>query len=253
MANSKQGRPLLLLPSSSSTHFMNPNLPPSLLTIKSTDMQLKPDDPLPPPPPAETATTFNHQLKSKTTSSLMRIIQEEECNSSSSSSIGNNSDDDEINHNDDDGDAQSPYRYDPKISTGSLDHAIQALEKALPIRNIDVLRWKIKILYMSSKHVALINTVDKRHCKTRKRLHRKRRNLLASTLLSHKNKNRAFQLSNINTGRISKKPKTATFHFASEREDTNIQNPNLSSMRSFSMVNLHQCRFGLKSTEIENR
>lgn len=83
---------------------------------------------------------------------------------------------------------------------------------------------------------------------------RKRRNLLATTLLSHKNKNRAFQLSNINTGRISKKPKTTPFHFASEREDNDVQSPNLSSMRSFSMVNLHRCnsRFGLKPTEIEN-
>ncbi|KAM0036487.1 hypothetical protein Hdeb2414_s0014g00426921 [Helianthus debilis subsp. tardiflorus] len=256
MANSKQGRPLLLLPSSSSTHFINPNLSPSLPTIKSTDMQLKLDHPPPPPPPEAAATTFNHQLKSKTTSSFMRIIQEEECNSSSSSSIGNDSDD-EDNHNDDDGDAQSPYRYDPKISTGSLDHAIQALEKALPIRRGISTFYDGKsksftcLANMWRSSTPSINDI----AKPENAFNRKRRNLLASTLLSHKNKNRAFQLSNINTGRISKKPKTATFHFASEREDTNIQNPNLSSMRSFSMVNLHQCnsRFGLKSTEIENR
>ena len=65
----------------------------------------------------------------------MKII-EEECNSSSSSSIGNNSDEDD----DHEGDAESPYKDDHrnnnnnKISNGSLDDAIQALEEALPIR-----------------------------------------------------------------------------------------------------------------------
>lgn len=76
---------------------------------------------------------------------------------------------------------------------------------------------------------------------------RKRRNLLVTTLLSPKNRNQAFNLSNINTGRISKKPKNLNKPLLSNTQ-------NLTSMRSFSMVNLRQCssRFGLNSTEIEN-
>ncbi|KAI7733413.1 hypothetical protein M8C21_023279 [Ambrosia artemisiifolia] len=198
-----------------------------------------------------------NNLRSTDETRFMRIIKEEECNSSSSSSIGNNSDDDD---NDDGDDAQSPYRFDHennnKISTGSLDDAIQAIEKALPIRRGISTFYDGKsksftcLANMWHSSTPSINDI----AKPENAFDRKRRTLLASTLLSHKNKNRAFQLSNINMGRISKKPKTATFHFASEKEDTDIQNPNLSSMRSFSMVNLHRCssRFGLKSTEIEN-
>ncbi|XP_076914205.1 uncharacterized protein LOC143573131 [Bidens hawaiensis] len=204
------------------------------------------------------AITVPNRTEAKTTTYL-RIIEEEECNSSSSSSIGNNSDDDV----DDDGDdAQSPYRFNDhgsnqQISTGSLDDAIQALEKALPVRR------GISTFYdgKSKSFACLANMLHSSTppitdiAKPENPFNRKRRNLLATTLLSHKNKSRAFQLSNTNTGRISKKPKTTTFHhFASEREDNEVPSPNLSSMRSFSMVNLHRCnsRFGLKPTEIEN-
>ncbi|KAL8222948.1 hypothetical protein R6Q57_020347 [Mikania cordata] len=185
-----------------------------------------------------------------------RIIEEEEeeCNSSSSSSIGNNSDEDE--DEDREGDVQSEYRYDhdnQKTTNGSLDDAIQALEEALPIRKgiSTFYNGKSKsftcLANMWSSTTPSINDI----AKPDNAFNRKRRNLLASTLLSHKYKNPSFQLSNISTGQISKKPKTM-LHFASE--DTKIQNPNRSSMRSFSMVNLHQCssRFGLKSTQIEN-
>ncbi|XP_076946325.1 uncharacterized protein LOC143617746 [Bidens hawaiensis] len=204
------------------------------------------------------AVTVPDRTEAKTTTYL-RIIEEEECNSSSSSSIGNNSDDDV----DDGDDAQSPYRFNDHgnnnkqiTTTGSLDDAMQALEKALPIRR------GISTFYdgKSKSFACLANMLHSSTppitdiAKPDNAFNRKRRNLLATTLLSHKNKNRAFQLSNISTGRISKKPKTTTFHFASEREDNDVQSPNLSSMRSFSMVNLHRCssRFGLKPTEIEN-
>ncbi|GKB20746.1 hypothetical protein Tco_0854669 [Tanacetum coccineum] len=160
---------------------------------------------------------------------MMNMIQEEEqeedcISSSSSSSIGKNSDDD--NEDDDNAsDAESTYRYDDHSNTnnimrnGSIDDAIQAIEEALPIRKSRTIG-----------NVAI---------------------LLASTLLSSKNKNRAFQLSNINTGRISKKPKATTPRFALEsNEDPKpllLTKQNLSSMRSFSMVNLNVCssRFGL--------
>ncbi|KAD4178011.1 hypothetical protein R6Q59_023234 [Mikania micrantha] len=181
-----------------------------------------------------------------------RIIEEEECNSSNSSSIGNNSDEDE----DREGDVQSEYRYDhedQKTTNGSLDDAIQALEEALPIRKgiSTFYNGKSKsftcLANMWSSTTSTINDI----AKPDNAFNRKRRNLLASTLLSHKYKNPSFQLSTISAGQISKKPKTV-LHFASE--DTKIQNLNRSSMRSFSMVNLHQCssRFGLKSTQVEN-
>ncbi|KAK9076870.1 hypothetical protein SSX86_005204 [Deinandra increscens subsp. villosa] len=210
-----------------------------------------------PRPPPETTMADHGGAKTTTGATKFERIIEEECNSSSSSSIGNNSDDDDDGDREED--AQSPYNLyneDQKSSNGSLDDAIQALEEALPMRR------GISTFYdgKSKSFTCLANI----WCSTTQSINdiakpddafsRKRRNLLASTLLSHKNKNRAFQLSNINTGRISKKPKTATLHFASGREGTDVETPNLSSMRSFSMVNLHRCssRFGLKSTEIEN-
>ncbi|KVI01489.1 uncharacterized protein DDB_G0287625 [Cynara cardunculus var. scolymus] len=202
---------------------------------------------------------------------FMRII-EEDCNSSGSSSIGNNSDDDD----DREGDAESPYRYDHhnnnnnnKINNGSLDDALQALEEALPIRR------GISTFY-NGKSRSFTCLADvwpssppsiKDIAKPENAYTRKRRNLLASTLSSSKNKNRAFQLSNISIGRISKKSKTLTLQFASENEDHDVKTQpqfnktsllkkqNVSSMRSFSsMVNLHPCssRFGLNSTEIRN-
>lgn len=54
----------------------------------------------------------------------------------------------------------------------------------------------------------------------------------------------AFKLSNINTGRISKKPKTTTI---TTFQQSQVNRPQL-SLRSFSMVNLHQCN----PTKIEN-
>nr|XP_043628096.1 uncharacterized protein LOC122599624 [Erigeron canadensis] len=205
---------------------------------------------------------------------FMKIIQEEECKSSSSSSIGNNSDDDE-KHEDDD--AQSPYKYvhtndnNKKMSNGSFDDAVQALEEALPIRR------GISTFYNGkSKSFTCLADVSPSStpsiqdiAKPENAYTRKRRNLLASTLLSSKSKNHGFELSNIYTGRISKKLKTTTLCFAAESDEPNLnkhatqprlykplllKKQNLSSLRSFSMVNLHACnsRLGLKSTEIEN-
>ncbi|GJV92160.1 hypothetical protein Tco_1539973 [Tanacetum coccineum] len=197
---------------------------------------------------------------------MMNMIQEEDCISSSgSSSIGKNSDDD--NEDDDHAsDAESTYRYDDHSNTnnmmrnGSIDDAIQAIEEALPIRR------GISTFY-NGKSKSFTSLADvwpsstpsiKDIAKPENAYSRKRRNLLASTLLSSKNKNRAFQLSNINTGRISKKPKATTPRFALEsNEDPKpllLTKQNLSSMRSFSMVNLNVCssRFGLNSTSIEN-
>nr|GEW18952.1 hypothetical protein [Tanacetum cinerariifolium]GEW47053.1 hypothetical protein [Tanacetum cinerariifolium] len=195
---------------------------------------------------------------------MMNMIQEEQeedcISSSSSSSIGKNSDDDHAS------DAESTYRYDDHANTnnmmrnGSIDDAIQAIEEALPIRR------GISTFY-NGKSKSFTSLADvwpsstpsiKDIAKPENAYSRKRRNLLASTLLSSKKKNLAFQLSNINTGRISKKPKATTPRFALEsNEDPKpllLTKQNLSSMRSFSMVNLNVCssRFGLNSTGIEN-
>ncbi|PWA67099.1 hypothetical protein CTI12_AA321490 [Artemisia annua] len=207
---------------------------------------------------------------------MMNMIQEEEeeeedrVSSSSSSSIGKNSDDDDEDQ-DHASDAESTYRYDHDhndssssnnnmMRNGSIDDAIQAIEEALPIRR------GISTFYNGkSKSFTCLADVwpssspsIKDIAKPENAYSRKRRNLLAYTLLSSKNKNRAFQLSNINTGRISKKPKATTPRFALEsNEDPKpllLTKQNISSMRSFSMVNLNVCssRFGLNSTGIEN-
>ncbi|PWA67096.1 hypothetical protein CTI12_AA321490 [Artemisia annua] len=166
---------------------------------------------------------------------------------------------------------RSTYRYDHDhndssssnnnmMRNGSIDDAIQAIEEALPIRR------GISTFYNGkSKSFTCLADVwpssspsIKDIAKPENAYSRKRRNLLAYTLLSSKNKNRAFQLSNINTGRISKKPKATTPRFALEsNEDPKpllLTKQNISSMRSFSMVNLNVCssRFGLNSTGIEN-
>ncbi|XP_071737072.1 uncharacterized protein [Rutidosis leptorrhynchoides] len=224
--------------------------------------------------PHKSSKISNHE--NVRTTSFMKIINEE-CNSSTtSSSIGDNSD--EENSNEEyEADAQSCYKNDHnkfmmnnKISNGSIDDAIQALEEALPVRR------GISTFY-SGKSKSFTCLADvwpsstpsiKDIAKPENAYTRKRRNLLASTLLSTKNKNRGFNLSNINTGRITKKPTTTTLRVASENEGPNsnrqtsqpqlskqlLKTQNLSSMRSFSMVNLHQCnsRFGVKSTEIKN-
>ncbi|KAI3496343.1 hypothetical protein L1887_38701 [Cichorium endivia] len=206
---------------------------------------------LPLPPPETEITDQGGRIETERiygtvgATKFMRII-EEECNSSSSSSIGNNSDDDD--DDDREGDAQSPYRYDHqnnnKINNGSLDDAIQALEEALPIRRgiSTFYNGKSKsftcladVWPSSTPSIQEIAKPDNAYT-------RKRRNLVASTLLSPKTKNRtAFQLSGINMGRISKKTKTSTLRFASENEDLDLNKKKISSMRSFSMVNLHRC------------
>ncbi|KAL4564463.1 hypothetical protein LXL04_028527 [Taraxacum kok-saghyz] len=170
---------------------------------------------------------------------LMRVI-EEEYNSSGSSSIGKNSDDDD---DDQEGDAQSSYRYhqnNNKISNGSLDDAIQALEEALPIRRgiSTFYNGKSKSFTCLTKMWPSSTPSIQEIVKPDNVYTRKRRNLLASTILSPKNKNHTtFQLSGISVGRISKKTKTSTLRFTSENKDLDLKK---SSMRSVSMVHLHR-------------
>ncbi|KAI3772211.1 hypothetical protein L6452_03392 [Arctium lappa] len=161
----------------------------------------------------------------------MRIIQQEECNSSSSSSIGDDSDEDR------DGDAESRYRYEHQNNNGSFDDAIQALEEALPIRKGISTFYNGKSKSFTSLADVWPSTTSSIQdiAKPENAYTRKRRNL------------GAFKLSNINTGRISKKPKTTTLHFTSDREKPNfIQHAKQSQikrplqLRSFSMVNLHR-------------
>ncbi|KAL7593190.1 hypothetical protein Lser_V15G33621 [Lactuca serriola] len=206
-----------------------------------------------PLPPPETVVMNNHGgrieaeriYETAGATKFMRII-EEECNSSSSSSIGKNSDDDD--DGDQEGDAQSPYRYDHQnkneISSGSLDDAIQALEEALPIRRGISTFYNGKSKSFTSLTEMWPSSKPSIHeiAKPDNAYTRKRRNLVASSILSHKNKNHtAFQLSGINMGRISKKTKSSTLRFTSENEDLELNKKNMSSIRSFSMVNLHRC------------
>ncbi|XP_024967159.1 uncharacterized protein LOC112507012 [Cynara cardunculus var. scolymus] len=160
----------------------------------------------------------------------MRIIQEEECNSSSSSSIGEDSDEER------EGDAESRYRYDQHNNNGSFDDAIQALEEALPIRKGISTFYNGKSKSFTSLADVWPSTTSSIQdiAKPENAYTRKRRNL------------GAFKLSNINTGRISKKPKTTTLLFTSDREKPNFNQHAKQSqikrplpLRSFSMVNLH--------------
>ncbi|KAJ9550735.1 hypothetical protein OSB04_014780 [Centaurea solstitialis] len=188
----------------------------------------------------------------------MNIIQED-CNSSSTSSIGNNSDNEE---DDDDREADAESRC--------IGDSIRALEEALPIRRgiSTFYDGKSRSFTCLADMCTPLTPSIKDIAKPENAYTRKRRNLLASTLMTPKNKNRAFQLSNISIGRISKKPNTSTFRFASEltedhglkaqpqfNKPTLLKKQNLSSIRSFSsMVNLHRynSRFGLNSSGIEN-
>lgn len=169
----------------------------------------------------------------------MRIVREEECNSSSSSSIGDDSDDEREE------DVESRYTYDHRNNNGSFDDAIQGLEEALPIRRgiSSFYNGKSKSFTSLADVGPSTTSSIQEIAKPENAYTRKRRNL------------GAFNLSHINTGRISKKPKTTTLHCAMKRTDpdfthhaTKSQINRPLSIRSFSMVNLHQCN----PTKIEN-
>ncbi|KAL4571158.1 hypothetical protein LXL04_017909 [Taraxacum kok-saghyz] len=149
----------------------------------------------------------------------MSIAGDEECNSSSSSSIGNDSDDDREE------DVESRYN-DHHNNNGSFDNAIQALEEALPIRRgiSSFYNGKSKSFTSLTDVWPSTSSSIQDIAKPENAYTRKRKNL------------GAFKLSNINTGRISKKPRPTTF----QQSQVN--------RRSFSMVNLHQCN----PTKIEN-
>ncbi|CAI9298044.1 unnamed protein product [Lactuca saligna] len=177
----------------------------------------------------------NGSMFEGSTKSMMIVREEEEeCNSSSSSSIGDDSDDDR------EGDVESRYAYDHHNNNGSFDDAIQALEQALPIRRgiSSFYNGKSKsftsladVWPSTSSSSSSSNSIQD-IAKPENAYTRKRKNL------------GAFKLSNINTGRISKKPKTTTM---TTFQQSQVNRPQL-SLRSFSMVNLHQCN----PTKIEN-
>ncbi|MFS7944634.1 hypothetical protein Hanom_Chr06g00514541 [Helianthus anomalus] len=165
------------------------------------------------------------------TAGVPLIVPEDECNSSSSSSIGEDSDADREDV------AESRYGYDRKNdnNNNSFDDAIQALEQALPIRR------GISTFYNGkSKSFACLSNVwpttssVQDIAKPENAYTRKRRNL------------GAFKLSNINTRRICKKPKTSKLSFTIEREEHDFTKcatrPQINrplALRSFSLVNLH--------------
>ncbi|KAK1434832.1 hypothetical protein QVD17_00586 [Tagetes erecta] len=168
-------------------------------------------------------------LRAGVTKSVMIVQQDEdECNSSSSSSsIGEDSDAD--------GEDEDVDSFDRENGHG-FDDAIQALEQALPIRR------GISAFYNGkSKSFACLSNVWpvtsslQDIAKPENAYTRKRRNL------------GAFKLSDINTRRISKKPKSMKLNFTIGRDDPDItkhatqsQNNRSLAFRSFSMVNLHQ-------------
>ncbi|GJX26458.1 hypothetical protein Tco_0232754 [Tanacetum coccineum] len=173
----------------------------------------------------------------------VNIHEEESCTSSSSSSIGENSDleeDEEVesSYNNENGSSSS------SSTSSSFDDAIQALEQALPIRRgISTFYNGKSKSFTSLADVSPSTTSIQEIAKPENAYTRKRRNL------------GAFKLSNMNSGGISKKPKTTMLRLTLERNNPNFVKHGIQSqinkplaLRSFSMVNLHQCN----STKIGN-
>nr|GEV28814.1 hypothetical protein [Tanacetum cinerariifolium]GEV32065.1 hypothetical protein [Tanacetum cinerariifolium] len=165
----------------------------------------------------------------------MMIHEDESSTSSSSSSIGENSDleEDEV---------ESSYNNENGLSSSSssssFDDAIQALEQALPIRRGISTFYNGKSKSFTSLADVSPSTTSsiQEIAKPENAYTRKRRNF------------GAFKLANMNSGGISKKPKTTMLRLTLERNNPNFVKHGIQSqinkplaLRSFSMVNLHQC------------
>lgn len=183
--------------------------------------------------------------------------------SCSCSSIGKNSDDND-DGNDNGEEVESKYKCGGDDDNGSFD-AIQALEEALPFRRGISMFYNGKSKSFTSLADASPSSSVKDIVKPENAYTRKRRNLLASTIL-WEDKNKCDSVDE----RISKRSctnvsRTTTFAFAvamnnSARsniaEDSNPKNQlkqsqlngsspfirNLSAVRSFSMADLQRCQ-----------
>ncbi|PWA74229.1 hypothetical protein CTI12_AA252130 [Artemisia annua] len=170
---------------------------------------------------------------------MMMIHDEDESSSSSSSSSSSIGEDSDLEENEND-EVESSYNNEngSSSSSSSFDDAIQALEQALPIRRGISTFYNGKSKSFTSLADATSSTTSsiQEIAKPENAYTRKRRNY------------GAFKLSNMNTGGISKKPKTTMLRLTLERNNPNFVKHGIQSqinkplaLRSFSMVNLHRC------------